>query len=114
MEGRLADLFDKLEAIQEPQTSQGYYELYVPSGAKSLNENMRVAVIFTPEFVDDDWLPEYAREHNLEPIYEVTLLQSVLRVARDDKPDASVNELVAALDYFQKNDSYMDLKNPSG
>lgn len=116
MHGPLGDLLSRIEGIIEPQTSEGYYEAFVPAGTVSLNENTFIAVTFTLDFEDDDWLPDFAREHHLEGYSDILLMQDVIGNVRAQKQDPAIAEFVAALNYFYKHDAFLefDMNGDSG
>ena len=61
-----------------------------------------------PEVVDDsDVYPTDVAEQDLQLVYYVEQLLDVLAVALEEKPDASPQDLVEALNYYQQHDSFM-------
>lgn len=106
MEGKLGELLPKIPGIEDP--GEGFYMLYAPRDTVLLAEDMRVAVILSLREEDEQFLPEIARAKNLEPACDIRDVQNVLEVAREDKPDASIADLVKALNYYLHNDAFMD------
>ena len=61
-----------------------------------------------PDVVDDsDVYPADASEQHLQLVYYGEQLIDVLAVALEEKPDASHQDLVEALKYYQRHDSFM-------
>lgn len=61
-----------------------------------------------PVVVDDkDVYPVEVVERNLNLVYYGEQLIDVLIVALDEKPDASLQDLVDALNYYNRNDTFM-------
>ena len=61
-----------------------------------------------PDVVDDsDVYPADASEQDLQLVYYGEQLIDVLSVALEEKPEASPQDLVEALNYYQQHDSFM-------
>ena len=61
-----------------------------------------------PDVVEDrDVYPTEVAEQNLQLVYYGEQLIDVLAVALEEKPDASLQDLVDALNYYQQNDCFM-------
>ena len=61
-----------------------------------------------PDIVEDrDVYPTEVAEQNLQLVYYGEQLIDVLTVALEEKPDASPQDLVEALKYYQQHDSFM-------
>ena len=61
-----------------------------------------------PNVVEDrDIYPADASEQELQLVYYGEQLLDVLTVALEEKPDASPQDLVEALKYYQQHDSFM-------
>ena len=61
-----------------------------------------------PDVVDDrDVYPADATDQHLQLVYYGEHLIDVLAVALEEKPDASLQDLVEALNYYQQHDSFM-------
>ncbi len=61
-----------------------------------------------PDIVEDrDVYPTEVAEQNLQLVYYGEQLIDVLTVALEEKPDASLQDLVGALNYYQQHDSFM-------
>ncbi|MEZ7600790.1 hypothetical protein [Streptococcus sp. 27098_8_69] len=61
-----------------------------------------------PDVVEDrDFYPADATDQDLQLVYYGEQLIDVLAVALEEKPDASLQDLVGALNYYQQHDSFM-------
>ena len=61
-----------------------------------------------PDVVDDsDVYPADATDQHLQLVYYGEHLIDVLAVALEEKPDASLQDLVEALNYYNQHDSFM-------
>ena len=61
-----------------------------------------------PDVVDDSGVyPADASEQNLQLVYYGEQLIDVLTVALEEKPDASLQDLVDALNYYNQHDNFM-------
>ena len=61
-----------------------------------------------PDVIEDhDIYPADVVEQNLQLVYYGEQLLDVLTVALEEKPDASPQDLVEALNYYQQHDSFM-------
>ena len=64
-----------------------------------------------PDIVEDrDVYPTEVAEQNLQLVYYGEQLIDVLTVALEEKPDASLQYLVDALNYYNQHDSFMPFK----
>ena len=65
-----------------------------------------------PDVVEDrDVYPADASEQDLQLVYYGEQLLDVLSVALEEKPDASPQDLVEALKYYQGHDSFLPFDN---
>lgn len=65
-----------------------------------------------PDVVDDrDVYPTDVAEQDLQLVYYGEQLIDVLTVALEEKPDASHQDLVEALKYYQQHDSFMKFED---
>ena len=76
------------------------------------DEELKLACLYWvsdyPDVVDDsDVYPADASEQDLQLVYYGEQLIDVLAVALEEKPDASPQDLVDALNYYQQHDSFM-------
>ncbi|WP_410530779.1 hypothetical protein [Streptococcus sp. DTU_2020_1001019_1_SI_AUS_MUR_006] len=60
---------------------------------------------------DSDVYPADASEQNLQLVYYGEQLIDVLAVALEEKPDASLQDLVEALNYYNRYDSFMNFES---
>ena len=65
-----------------------------------------------PDVVEDrDVYPTDVAEQDLQLVYYGEQLIDVLSVALEEKPDASLQDLVDALNYYQQHDSFMKFED---
>ena len=65
-----------------------------------------------PDVVDDsDVYPADASEQHLQLVYYGEQLIDVLTVALEEKPDASLQDLVGALNYYNRYDIFMNFES---
>ncbi|WP_107849274.1 DUF7716 domain-containing protein [Mycobacterium tuberculosis] len=65
-----------------------------------------------PDVVEDsDVYPTDVAEQDLQLVYYGEQLIDVLAVALEEKPDASHNDLVEALNYYQQHDCFMKFED---
>ena len=65
-----------------------------------------------PDVVEDrDVYPTEVAEQNLQLVYYGEQLIDVLTVALEEKPDASLQDLVEALKYYHQHDNFMPFDN---
>ena len=65
-----------------------------------------------PDVVEDrDVYPTEVAEQNLQLVYYGEQLIDVLTVALEEKPDASCQDLVEALKYYQEHDTFLPFDN---
>jgi hypothetical protein len=106
IEGKLGELLKKIADVRDP-SEVGCYMLYARDDL--LDENSWCAIILSFHEEDEDFVPQVAEEKNLYPLAILTQVQSVIRVAYRDKPQANSAELVKALNYYLDNDAFLDL-----
>ena len=65
-----------------------------------------------PDVVEDrDVYPTEVAEQNLQLVYYGEQLIDVLNVALEEKPNASLQDLVDALNYYNQHDNFMPFNN---
>ena len=65
-----------------------------------------------PDIVEDrDVYPADASDQHLQLVYYGEQLIDVLAVALEEKPDASLQDLVEALDYYNQHDCFMNFES---
>ena len=65
-----------------------------------------------PDVVEDrDVYPTEVAEQNLQLVYYGEQLIDVLTVALEEKPDASLQDLVDALNYYNQHDIFMNFES---
>ena len=61
------------------------------------------------EDAPDAGVPEFAKQRRLIQALPVTVLQDVVRNARAQKPDATIEDLFRAFQYYHKHDAFIKL-----
>lgn len=64
-----------------------------------------------PDITDDDEeiLPEFAVQNNLEFVYRDEMLQDVIAMAVDEDEDISNKKILKAIQYYDENDTFMEI-----
>ncbi|WP_441467226.1 DUF7716 domain-containing protein [Bradyrhizobium xenonodulans] len=88
--------------------------VYLPSGRKwSLaSESATLESDEVPPELEDEpdaWIPQFAKRHDLVQVMPVTTLQEIVSNARQQKPNATLDELFAAFIFYYKNDAFIEL-----
>ena len=100
-------LADILEQVKLEQCTQDDFCLY-GNDEGDLALDSRYLVSDDPDVVDDkDVYPVEVVERNLNLVYYGEQLIDVLIVALEEKPDASLQDLIDALNYYNRNDTFM-------
>ena len=100
-------LADILEQVKLEQCTQDDFCLY-GNDEGDLALDSRYLVSDYPDVVEDcDIYPTDVIDQDLQLIYYGEHLIDVLLVALDEKPDASPHDLVDALNYYNRNDTFM-------
>lgn len=100
-------LADILEQVKLEQCTQDDFCLYGNDEGDLALDSLYLVSDY-PDVVDDkDVYPVEVVERNLNLVYYGEQLIDVLIVALDEKPDASLQDLVDALNYYNRNDTFM-------
>ena len=100
-------LADILEQVKLEQCTQDDFCLYGNDEGDLALDSLYLVSEY-PDVVDDkDVYPVEVVERNLNLVYYGEQLIDVLIVALDEKPDASLQDLVDALNYYNWNDTFM-------
>jgi hypothetical protein len=91
--------------INDPK--EGVFLLYAACELESLNEDTSCAVILSLYDDEDDFVPEIARDNNLQDICDTDLIKRVMRITYKDKPNATVTDVINALSYYIEKDTFM-------
>src|SRR5437773_2710427 len=88
--------------------------VYLPAD-KNWNLNSESAVLESeevpPEMEDqpDAGVPEFAKQHQLIQALPVTVIQDIVTNARAQKPNANIDDLFRAFEYYYKHDAFAKL-----
>ena len=100
-------LADILEQVKLEQCTQDDFCLYGNDEGDLALDSLYLVSDY-PDVVDDkDVYPVEVVERNLNLVYYGEQLIDVLIVALDEEPDASLQDLVDALNYYNRNDTFM-------
>ena len=100
-------LADILEQVKLEQCTQDDFCLYGNDEGDLALDSLYLVSDY-PDVVDDkDVYPVEVVEKNLNLVYYGEQLIDVLIVALDEKPNASLQDLVDALNYYNRNDTFM-------
>jgi len=109
--GKLGEILDQIAQMKELHTRDGSYDLFGPHDTFTFERTMECALIFTSGYEELDWLPEYARERDWADICMGEIIEQVIDNAKEQKPDVTVDELIACLNYYMDFDAFMDLSD---
>lgn len=86
------------------------YDVYISKNEK-LNEHSILYVGKPVEIDEDDneIYPKEVVENNLEVCYSAENFQDVIDLAYEQKSNASIDEIIRCLEYYFKNDTFLDL-----
>jgi hypothetical protein len=104
-------LSELIELVKNKQDRSTRYAIYgVDSGKMLANAKY---YLDDPVFVNDDdeeVFPKFVVDNGLDLIYSSERFQDVVDLAYRQKPSASVDEIIAALNYYDDNDDFLDLR----
>ena len=96
-----------IEQVRVDKLSSDDFCLYAKEDGE-LRLNSLYWVSDYPDVVEDcDVYPTEVAEQNLQLVYYGEQLIDVLIVALEEKPDASLQDLIDALNYYNQNDNFM-------
>ena len=96
-----------IEQVRVDNLSSDDFCLYAKEDGE-LRLNSLYWVSDYPDVVEDrDVYPTEVAEQNLQLVYYGEQLIDVLTVALEEKPDASLQDLVDALNYYNQHDNFM-------
>lgn len=107
--GKTMALSQIIEAMKKQDDRNDLFCLYAPVDSGQLEDDAEYYVDDYPDVVNDQSVyPEFVRNNKLHLIYYGQQFADVIDNALDQKPNASVKELVSALNYYMKNDDFLD------
>ncbi|WP_049502978.1 DUF7716 domain-containing protein [Streptococcus oralis] len=100
-----------IEQVRVNQLSSDNFCLYGKEDGE-LKLDSLYSVSDYPDVVEDrDVYPADATDQHLQLVYYGEQLIDVLAVALEEKPDASLQDLVEALNYYNRYDSFMTFES---
>ncbi len=92
--GGLGELLDVILSLQD--SDEGYHALFAPGGIPQLTPDLPCA-IFLWRYDDEDFVPAFAQQYELEPFCDIATLQARIAEVLDRYGELSGAELIAAL-----------------
>lgn len=109
--GTIKSFHDVLETISKRSPREW---VYLPS-AGPWNLQSASATLESdevpPELEDepDAGVPQFAMDHGLKQVVPVTTLQDIVSNALEQDPDATMDDLFAAFDYYYRKDAFIEI-----
>jgi hypothetical protein len=114
----LTQLREIMKTLQEVLSNINSYSikywLYLPDDEKWTLQS-RAAVLESeevpPEREDDPdaGIPAYAKQHNLMEVLPISVIQSIVNYAINQKKEVDLDEIFESLIYYYDNDAYLEL-----
>ena len=96
-----------IEQVRADESSSDDFCLYGKDDGELILDRLYWVSDYPDVVEDRDVYPMDVAEQNLQLVYYGEQLLDVLTVALEEKPDASPQDLVEALKYYQQHDSFM-------
>ena len=96
-----------IEQVRLDESSSDDFCLYGKEDGELLLDRLYWVSDYPDVVEDRDVYPTDVAEQDLQLVYYGEQLIDVLAVALEEKPDASLQDLVDALNYYQQHDSFM-------
>ena len=96
-----------IKQVRANQLSSDDFCLYGKEDGELALDNLYWVSDYPDVVEDSDVYPTDVAEQDLQLVYYGEQLIDVLAVALDEKPNASPQDLVEALNYYQQHDSFM-------
>lgn len=96
-----------IEQVRVDETSSDDFCLYGKEDGELALDRLYWVSDYPDVVEDRDVYPTEVAEQNLQLVYYGEQLIDVLSVALEEKPEASHQDLVEALNYYQQHDSFM-------
>ena len=100
-----------IEQMRVDESSSDDFCLYGKEGGELALERLYWVSDYPDVVEDRDVYPMDVAEQNLQLVYYGEQLIDVLTVALEDKPDASLQDLVDALNYYNRYDIFMNFES---
>lgn len=95
------------EVLQNPEQHSWKLALYVEP-KEQWDAHTRAAVLDPNETEDPDEEPEFAKQNGLRYALEIGAVKEIVDNAREQRPSATVDELLAAFNYYYDRDAFID------
>ena len=96
-----------IEQVRVDESSSDDFYLYGKEDGELALDSLYWVSDYPDVIEDRDIYPADVVEQNLQLVYYGEQLIDVLSVALEEKPDASHQDLVEAMNYYQQHDSFM-------
>ena len=96
-----------IEQVRVDESSSDDFYLYGKEDGELALDRLYWVSDYPDVIEDHDIYPADVVEQNLQLVYYGEQLIDVLSVALEEKPDASHQDLVEAMNYYQQHDSFM-------
>lgn len=96
-----------IEQVRADESSSDDFFLYGKDDGELILDRLYWVSDYPDVVEDRDVYPADTSEQDLQLVYYGEQLIDVLTVALEEKPDASPQDLVEALKYYQQHDSFM-------
>ena len=100
-----------IEQVRVDESSSDDFCLYGKEGGELALERLYWVSDYPDVVEDRDVYPMDVAEQNLQLVYYGEQLIDVLTVALEEKPDASLQDLVDALNYYNRYDIFMNFES---
>ena len=100
-----------IEQMRVDESSSDDFCLYGKEGGELALERLYWVSDYPDVVEDRDVYPMDVAEQNLQLVYYGEQLIDVLTVALEEKPDASLQDLVDALNYYNRYDIFMNFES---
>ena len=96
-----------IEQVRADESSSDDFCLYGKEDGELALDRLYCVSDYPDVIEDRDVYPADATDQHFQLVYYGEQLIDVLAVALEEKPDASLQDLVDALNYYQQHDSFM-------
>ena len=100
-----------IEQVRADESSSDDFCLYGKEDGELALDRLYCVSDYPDVIEDRDIYPADVVEQNLQLVYYGEQLIDVLAVALEEKPDASLQDLVEALNYYNRYDSFMNFES---
>jgi hypothetical protein len=87
--------------------NDGFYMLFAPAGTVELQAGTHCAIGLLLNEDDDEIIIAGKDDQLLEMVDDVRTARNVIYLAKEQKPNATIEELIDALNYYADNDAFI-------